>query len=46
MEGLFLIAVVILIVWGLRKLYKRPSFHRAMRDAADDIDLGLGGDSD
>lgn len=46
MEGLILIAAVILIVWGLRKLYKKPSFQRTMRDAADNIDLDVGGNDD
>lgn len=45
MEGIGLILLVIVIVWGLRKLYKSPSFRRAVRDA-DDFDFDAGGDSD
>lgn len=46
MEGLIVIGAVILIVWGLRKLYKTPSFNRALRDAADDDLFDSGGSDD
>lgn len=45
MEGIALIALVVVLVWGLRKLYKTPSFRRAVRDA-DDCDVDVGGGDD
>lgn len=45
-ETLVVVAVVVLVIWAVRKAYKSPRFRRALNDAdiEDVFDLGGGDD--